>query len=99
MTKPVSLGVLGLLLPASSCALLSAQDKPAAAPQAKTEAPAKGDAPAEAEVDPAPSVTAHTITVGGKTLKYHATAGYLVLKVEESKSPGRPDGDAPGDKG
>ena len=35
--------------------------------------------------DPPPSITAHSITVGGKTLKFHATAGYIVLKEEEGK--------------
>src|ERR1700722_799804 len=47
----------------------------------------KGDAKADAGIfeEPAPSVTAHTITVGGKTIKYHATAGYIVLKEEEGK--------------
>jgi len=30
-------------------------------------------------------VTSHTVTVGGKTLKYHTTAGYIVLKEEEGK--------------
>jgi carboxypeptidase C (cathepsin A) len=35
--------------------------------------------------EPPPIVTSHTVTVGGKTLKYHATAGYIVLKEEEGK--------------
>lgn len=35
--------------------------------------------------EPPPIVTSHTITVSGKTLKYHATAGYIVLKEEEGK--------------
>jgi carboxypeptidase C (cathepsin A) len=35
--------------------------------------------------EPAPVVTSHTVTVGGKTLKYHTTAGYIVLKEEEGK--------------
>ena len=30
-------------------------------------------------------VTAHSVTVGGKTLKYHTTAGFIVLKEEEGK--------------
>ena len=30
-------------------------------------------------------VTSHTVTIGGKTLKYHTTAGYIVLKEEEGK--------------
>src|SRR5882724_2798294 len=32
-----------------------------------------------------PVVTAHAITLGGKTLRYHATAGFIVLKEEEGK--------------
>src|SRR5260221_10107669 len=43
--------------------------------------------------EPPLSVTTHTISIGGKTLKYHATAGYIVLKEEEGKplikSPGQ----------
>ncbi len=35
--------------------------------------------------EPPPVVTSHSVTVGGKTLKYHATAGYIVLKEEEGK--------------
>ncbi len=51
----------------------------------------KEDAKVEAKGDgkffeePALSVTSHTITAGGKLLKYHATAGYIVLKEEEGK--------------
>jgi len=36
--------------------------------------------------EPPLSVTAHTLVLGGKTLKYHATAGYIVLKAEETKT-------------
>ena len=35
--------------------------------------------------EPAPSVTSHSVTIAGKTLKYHTTAGYIVLKEEEGK--------------
>jgi carboxypeptidase C (cathepsin A) len=35
--------------------------------------------------EPALSVTSHSISIGGKTLKYHATAGYILLKEEEGK--------------
>jgi carboxypeptidase C (cathepsin A) len=45
-----------------------------------------------------PSVTEHTIQVGGKTLKYKATAGYLILKNEEAKAPGEHDGRPEPDK-
>jgi len=55
------------------------------------ESTAKPDAKAEAKTEtkffeePPLSVTAHSITIGGKTLKYHATAGYIVLAEEEGK--------------
>src|SRR6266478_6305992 len=44
-------------------------------------------AKAESKVfeEPAPVVTTHSVTIGGKTLKYHTTAGYIVLKEEEGK--------------
>lgn len=47
----------------------------------------KADAKSDAkpEEDPPLSVTAHTITVDGKVIKYHATVGYIVLKEEEGK--------------
>ncbi len=50
-------------------------------------AEAKSDTNSEAGVfeEPPLSITAHSITVGGKTLKYHATAGFIVLKEEEGK--------------
>jgi carboxypeptidase C (cathepsin A) len=55
--------------------------------KAETKTDAKNDAKSESKIfeEPPPSVTAHDITVGGKTLKYHATAGYIVLKEEEGK--------------
>jgi hypothetical protein len=62
----------------------------AAKPEAKSDP--KSDAKSETKDDPkifeepSPSVTAHSISVGGKTLKYHANAGYIVLKEEEGKS-------------
>ncbi|MBS0632729.1 MAG: peptidase S10 [Verrucomicrobia bacterium] len=43
----------------------------------------KGDA---GDKDPALSVTEHEITLGGKVIKYRATAGYLVLKTEKGKA-------------
>src|ERR1019366_10463476 len=42
------------------------------------------DADAKSE-EPVLSVTAHTVVVNGKTIKYHATAGYMILKEEEGK--------------
>jgi carboxypeptidase C (cathepsin A) len=32
-----------------------------------------------------PVVTEHSVTIGGKSLKYHTTAGYILLKEEEGK--------------
>jgi carboxypeptidase C (cathepsin A) len=48
---------------------------------------AKADAKDESKVfeEPAPVVTAHSVTVDGKALRYHVTAGYIVLKEEEGK--------------
>ena len=55
------------------------EDKPDAKSE-KFEAPA-ADKKAEAkEKEPVLSVTEHEITIGGKLIKYRATAGYLVLK-------------------
>ncbi len=54
--------------------------------RAETKIEAKVDKDdAKPDDEPVLSVTAHSIVVGGKTLKYHATAGYLVLKEEEGK--------------
>jgi carboxypeptidase C (cathepsin A) len=56
---------------------------------AKTDAKsdAKSDTKDETKffVEPPLSVTAHSINLNGKTLKYHTTAGYIVLKEEEGK--------------
>ena len=49
--------------------------------------PAAGDkkaAPAEFK-EPVLSVTEHEVTIGGKLVKYRATAGYLVLKTEKDE--------------
>ncbi len=45
------------------------------------------------EKEPPPSVTEHTLTVGGKTIKYRATAGYMVMRDwTEKKKPEEGDG-------
>ena len=42
----------------------------------------------EEEKEPPPSVTEHTLTVGGKTIRYRATAGYMVMRdYSEKKKP------------
>jgi carboxypeptidase C (cathepsin A) len=49
-----------------------ARDRAADKPSAAT--------PTPGESDPAPSVTEHAVTIGGKVVRYKATAGYLVLR-------------------
>jgi carboxypeptidase C (cathepsin A) len=80
MTRPRIARFLGAFLTAGLVCPLPAEPKPADAEKAEV----------KADVEPPPSVTAHTITVDGKALKYHATAGYLVLKEEEGKLPAPP---------
>jgi len=77
-------------------ALLHADDtKPASKSDSKDDAaPSKGDTK-PADEEPVLSVTAHTILINGKELKYHATAGYMMLKEEDNK----PSGLAPDAKG
>ncbi len=57
----------------------------------KPDPKARGREEAALVEEPALSVTAHTVTVGGKTLKYHATAGYILMKAEpeDEPSPGK----------
>ena len=75
MTKrALHLAFAVVLLPALAAPLLA---------DSGTNETSKGDAKVFDE--PAPIVTSHTVTVGGKTLKYHTTAGYIVLKEEEGK--------------
>src|SRR5947209_8828229 len=59
--------------------------EPAASPSAKDGDKEKGK---EEEKEQPPSVTEHTLTVGGKTIKYRATAGYMVMRdwSEKKKS-------------
>src|SRR5258708_39824334 len=74
-------------------------------PQTTTNAAAKGDAKVDTQSDtksdtkvfeePPLSVTAHSVTVNGKTLKYHATAGYIILKEEEGKPLVKPPASKP----
>ena len=103
MPNPTRLLVLllGLIVPA---ALVRADTKVESKIETKvdTKSDAKADKDdAKADEEPVLSVTAHTVIVGGKTIKYHATAGYLVLKEEEGKPlvpgatppPAAPDGD------
>jgi carboxypeptidase C (cathepsin A) len=69
------------LLPLGLAASLFADGKPEGNPESK--APEKAEAAAVEE--PVLSVTAHAITLGGKVIRYHATAGYILIKEEEGK--------------
>jgi carboxypeptidase C (cathepsin A) len=81
MTNPRHLLAAGMIFAASAALPLLADSKADAT--IKIEASAKVDAKPEA--DPPLSVTAHTVTVAGTVLKYHVTAGYIILKEEEGK--------------
>jgi carboxypeptidase C (cathepsin A) len=69
--------------------------KPGNETQTSSEAsatPSKKDAKEnEEEKDQPPSVTEHTLTVGGKTIRYRATAGYMVMRDWSEKK--KKDGD------
>ncbi len=58
---------------------LHAQDKPDQAGKKKDEQENKDETAKENE-QPKLTVTEHTVTIGGKPVKYKATAGYMVLK-------------------
>jgi carboxypeptidase C (cathepsin A) len=75
--KPLPRPLLALLLAVTVA--VRADDEP-------KDKPAKpDDKPAAAPAEPKLSVTEHELTVGGKTIKYKATAGYLVLKDDKDK--------------
>ncbi len=58
--------------------------------RADPKAPDSVKSEAKPEAEPPLSVTAHTINVNGKPLKYHATAGYLILSDEDGNAPEKP---------
>ena len=74
-----------LLLTAALPAL--AQDKPKAPADKSREKLEKeaADATVTPPADETQSVTAHSLTLNGKTLKYHATAGTLTIRDNEAK--------------
>src|SRR5437762_6848727 len=72
----------GFMLSACAFPLFAASDTNETS-KAETKAEAKDENKFVEE--PPPSVTTHTIAVGGKTLNYHATAGYIILKEEQGK--------------
>ena len=73
--------LFSLLLLATVLATAQAQEEP----KAKAEKPDKKPVAAEVK-EPVLSVTDHEITLGGKVIKYRATAGYLVLKNEKDEA-------------
>ena len=75
MNKLFSNGVLGLLLLVTLNFLILADSTSAGVDKAEARSDTKSDDRFFEE--PPLSVTAHSITVGGKTLKYHATASVL----------------------
>jgi Carboxypeptidase C (cathepsin A) len=58
-------------------------------PDNKEEKGLEKDKGKEEEKEPPPNVTEHTLTVGGKTIRYRATAGYMVMRdySEKKKKP------------
>jgi carboxypeptidase C (cathepsin A) len=79
-----SVRLLWLILCTATVALAQAQEEPKEKGADKKAAPAVAPKD-EKEKDPVLSVTEHEITVGGKVIKYQATAGYLVLKSEKGE--------------
>ncbi len=71
--------LLALTVPSAPLAAAAAAEKPAALADAKP-ADKKDDKDKEKEKEPVLSVTEHTITIGGKVIKYKATAGYMAMK-------------------
>ena len=103
MPKLPLVRLLALLLSLSLAATVRADVKVESKTETKidTKSSDKADKDDAPEADPVPVVTAHTITVNGKVIKYHATAGYMVLKEEEGKPlvPGAPGATGPATAG
>jgi len=95
VTRSILLPVLPL---AALPALLFAQTNAATSAKPDTKSEHQSDTKDETKYfeDPPLSVTSHSVTLGGKTLKYHATAGYIVLKEEEGKPLVKPPSSKPG---
>jgi len=75
---------LAVFLALPACTSVQAQDKPPA--EHPDHAAADKDKDKEAPVPPEkPSVTHHELSLAGKTLKYTATAGTLLIRDEEDK--------------
>lgn len=74
---------LKILLPTlalCTAAAVCAQEQP------RERADAKPSAAQPAEKTPAPSVTEHEVAIGGRKIRYSATAGYLVLRNDKGEA-------------
>ncbi len=75
-----------LILCTATLALAQGQEEPKEKGAEKKVVPAAApEKEKEKEKDAVLSVTEHEITVGGKVIKYQATAGYLALKTEKGE--------------
>lgn len=104
MPSSYSSPLLSVLLVLAACTTVRAEPQSEPQSDATRAEAAKGDAKGAGKSadgtqprEPVLSVTEHTLTVGGKTLKYHATTGYMLLKEEEGKplTPGSTPSAAP----
>lgn len=76
--------LLSTLVLAAAAVAVTAQEEPKEKSAERKAAPAEAAAkPAPPEKDPAPSVTDGEVTIGGKVVRYKATAGYLVQRDEK----------------
>ena len=70
---------------------------PSATPGGKEAKDGDKDKGKDDEKEPPPSVTDHTLTVGGKTIRYRTTTGFMVMRDwAEKKKPEEGDGARPG---
>lgn len=79
--------LLSTLVLAAAAVAVTAQEEPKKEAAVERKGPAAAEAkaapPAATEKDPAPSVTEGEVTIGGKVIRYKATAGYLVQRDEK----------------
>jgi carboxypeptidase C (cathepsin A) len=80
----VALGATVLAFPLRGADTKPDAPKPVDAKAADSDK-ADGDKASPKEEEPVLSVTAHSVAVDGKVINYHATAGYMLVKVEEGK--------------
>src|SRR3569832_2264649 len=81
MTKLPSLRVISFSMLVAFNSAVQLHSAETSTDKANATTDAKPDSKSDTKVfkEPTPTVTSHSITVGGKTLQYHATAGYILL--------------------